>query len=108
VRTLGQDRQQDRARSDAQVQQLEMPLLLEGGQNHVEDGLGVGPGDQDVRIDVQHDLPEALAADDPRDGLTPFATGDVVLVHSHLLVREDAVGVGDQFKPGDARRCLQQ
>uniref|UniRef100_A0A0N4ZD57 LigA n=1 Tax=Parastrongyloides trichosuri TaxID=131310 RepID=A0A0N4ZD57_PARTI len=103
---LGQGGQQDGARPRAQVGHVEGGVGREGADDDVHHRLGVGTRAEHVGGDVQHDLPEALAAQDARHRLAAQTTIHHGVQRQGLLGAERAVGVVQDIDTARARRRL--
>ncbi len=73
VRQFGQQRQQDRARTGAEIGDAQRSraraVAIEQRERQFDDGFGFGPRHQHGRRDDQRQAPEFLLADNARDGL---------------------------------------
>ncbi|MNC43471.1 hypothetical protein D3C75_923320 [compost metagenome] len=105
---LNQGGQKNSARAGAKVDKVEGALRRKGADDDVQQGLGVRARAEHVRGDVQHDLPEALFAQDARHRLALQTTRDHGLQGGELVGVDDAVGIGQNVDAACAGRRLQQ
>jgi hypothetical protein len=95
------ERQRDSAAPGADVGDARGQL-----ESDLHEQLGLGPRDQDARVDVKHEPPEALGAEDVRDRLAAQTACQQLLVARPCGRLELGAGSDIERRPLDSkRRC---
>ena len=108
ARVLVGDRQRDRARAGADVEDARSLEAAQVRERPLDDDLRLRPRDQRAAVDRQREPPEAPLAEDVGDGLVPRAAGDELAIGGELGLAQRPVEVGVELDPRPAEHVREQ
>ena len=94
------DRERDRPAPRPHVEHTRLREAREPHEAALHDDLGLGPRDEDARVDAQRESPESPLAQDVCERLAAFAARDKTLELPHVVVRQLVRRLENQLRSG--------